>query len=887
MTHTTKKWQQIVASVMILLTATLFAPTLYGVPAKPGVITVDQVDGTQLNIKIYGDEYFSWRTTESGYTIAQKEDGYYYYVDYNADGTIVSLNSRVLVDGRVQTPPSSLSPSSSKMDAIAERAMLQQRNAKWNNNSTISRSSETKYSAAFPSIGTIKSAVILVEYSDLEFSIDDPNTAFTNQLNQEGYSVSGATGSAKDFFTANSRGQFDGQFDVYGPYKLSQSRSYYGGNSGSSGNDLRPDDMIEEAVELAYADGVDFSQYDFDEDGYIDNIFVYYAGHNEAEGGPSDSVWPHKWVVSSQPSFNGKRLFVYACTSELRGSSGSTIAGIGTFCHEFSHVFGLADHYDTNGATNGTCQGLGVYDLMTSGSYNNSGNTPPMMTGLELDMIGWNTPVTIETNQNITQETINKGEVYKIETETTDEYFLLETRNKSSIVWENYIDGDGLFITHVDRSSQYIYLWNQNGPNTNTSHECYRYIVAGNTSLNGNNWYKVPYPYLTNNSWTSTSSPAALSWGNKELDINIIDIKINDDGSTSYICINSKDGSINVMLDYDQKQIYTAVPFYITYSLYPEQEDGSVTWSSSDDSIATIDTNGCALFSKAGTATFTATCNQNSEYSNFITLSAIDLQGVKGRIQTNDSQSLSGAALTFYPATRIVEQTASEQIISFTRTEGAKSIEATSDEYGNYLAELDKGYYEVEIQCTQHNELFDVIYIEDGTNEVNFSLDNYSEVVSDLAVEIGQSDVTLTWNAQSYTSFKVLLTNESGTSKTISVDESRCIIEGLNTDSSYTATISALTSNSSYKELYSTEFTTLCKYTTIPMIHLEEYEYNDGEVLELKIINASSTDVTTWIFDNVELPSNKVILNQGEHTIQAQVVRGSSTYRANKVINVK
>ncbi len=870
-----------VASVLILLVALVNIESLYAVPAKPGVITVKQSDGTTLNIRVYGDEYFGWRTTESGYTITQKEDGLYYYADYNSNGEIQPTTQRVSINGKLQTPPSNLSVSTTKMEALSVSQNALQREARWATNST---SSSSNYAGAFPSSGTIRSAVILVEYSDVAFSISEPNTAFTNQLNEEGYSVSGATGSAKDYFAANSRGQFDGQFDVYGPYTLSQTRSYYGGNS-SSGSDMRPSEMTKEAVELADADGVDFSIYDFDNDGYIDNIFVYYAGHNEAEGGPDESVWPHKWVVSSQPTFDGKKLYVYACTSELRGSFGITIAGIGTFCHEFSHVFGLADHYDTNGTTNGSSQGLGTYDVMTSGSYNNNGNTPPLHNGLELYQIGWNTPVELNESKNITQKPIHEGEVYQVLTETTDEYFLLETRTiDKGEVWDNYIAGEGLFITHVDRSSQYMYLWNQNGPNTNTSHECFRFIVAGNTDLNGYNWYKVPYPYLTNNSWTTTSEPAALSWGNKELGVNIINIELLEDGSTSYSSIDSTEGSINVFVECEEDVIYVDVPFYLTYSLYPEQSDNSVTWSSSNTSAATIDSEGCVTFKTAANVEFTATSNQNSSYSKSISLTAVNLQGVRGSVESKDSESLSGATITFYPTTQVMGQ----QGIMYTRTEGGNSTTTTTKEDGTYLTELEAGYYEVEVECAQHDDLFDIITTGDGVTELNFTLTNYADLVDDIVIEIGQTEATAIWNPQNYSSFKVTIDSGSGTSQNIYVEESKCTIESLSTDTAYNISVSGLASDSSYATLYSTSFTTLSKATTIPLVYLESYDnYTAGDILELKMLNTSSTDVITWIVDGVELPSNKLYLEAGEHTIQAQVVRGASTYRTNRVINVK
>ncbi len=544
----------IVSILMMLLSS---VENSLAVPAKPSLIKVEQADGTQINIYVKGDEYFSWRTTEDGYPVGVGKDGFYYYASYSTLGQIELTEQRVSINGVMQSPPTSVTKG--QMASISRSTNARRRVER---DVVATRSSVN----GFPNEGEIKSAVILVEYSDVSFSIENPNQAFTNQLNEEGYSVSGATGSARDYFLANSRGKFDGQFDVYGPYKLENKRSYYGAND-EDGLDVLPDQMIWDAVDMADKDGVDFSQYDNNGDGYIDNVFVYYAGHNEAEGADEEAIWPHMWAVSSRPTFDGKKLYIYACTSELRGSSGSVIAGIGTFCHEYSHIFGLADHYDTNGDTDGTSAGLGSYDIMTTGSYNNSGNTPPMHNGLELEMIGWNTPIILESNQSITIDPIGSGEVYKVPTEVDGEYFLIENHQRSAIAWDNYISASGLFITHVDQSSDYTSKWNDNAPNGDSSHECFKFIVAGNTTFSTQTERFVPYPYGNNNSWSALSSPAALSWAGKELSVGLSSIVQNSDGSISFSSATTSQSLSGVVSGEDGQAIMDAtLTFYPTAS---------------------------------------------------------------------------------------------------------------------------------------------------------------------------------------------------------------------------------------------------------------------------------------------------------------------------------
>lgn len=888
MQDSTFKWQFNVISVVLLLMVTTKSELLYGVPAKPVTITVQQADGSQIKLRVNGDEHFSWRTTEEGYPIIKEDDGNYYYASYSTSGIATATTQRVAVNGVMQAAPSTVS--NQGMEAIASYANTQQRIAKSIDPDTPE--------ASFPSTGTIRSIVLLVEYADVRFSVDNPNQAFYNQLNQEGYSVSGATGSAKDYFTANSQGQFDGQFDVYGPYTLSNNRSYYGGND-SSGSDLRPQEMVSEAAELADKDGVDFSQYDFDGDGYIDNVFVYYAGHNEAEGASEDTIWPHKWAVSSRPTFDGLRLYIYACSSELRGYTGTTIAGIGTFCHEFSHVFGLADHYDTNGSTNGTSLGLGTYDIMTSGSYNNSGNTPPLHNALELEMIGWTTPTVIDKSQAITLEPIQNGTTYKIETETDGEYFLIENRNINSTVWDNYIAGEGLFITHVDRSSSYMYLWNANGPNTISSHECLRFMVAGQVTLNGYNWAKVPYPSGTNNSWTTDSNPAALSWSNNEVPYNITDISLLDNGNVSFIAIDSNAEPLEVTIESSsEEQLFVGDQVVLTTTISPEDDNITIYWNISNPSIVETSTDGNNLnvkFIEEGSVSFIAIVElfNNIYLSNTLYLMSNVLQGSEGYIYDSNAQRstpIANATLEIYSATSSatnVSSGAQQSVEYYTRSSNVPNYRVTSDEDGKYRVQLSQGYYQAEISASNYATSYETFYIDKGTNYIDFELSSYADTVDGVTVEANQSDATLTWNPLGYSSFRTVVKLDGDTVQTIDSDESSCTVEDLETSTQYEATISGVNSSNGYDELYTTSFTTLDKFTTIPLIQLEAYEYSAGELLELKVLNTLSSDDITWYMDGEELNLSKVVLEAGEHKIKVVVIRGIYNYTANREIFVK
>ncbi len=320
--------------------------------------------------------------------------------------------------------------------------------------------------SSFPTKGEVRSLVILVNFSDLAFVTPDANAAFTRMLNTSGYSENNGTGSARDYFIASSDSLFKPTFDVYGPYTLSKNMAYYGGNN-SKGSDSHPAQMITEACERAEAAGVDFSLYDVDKDGCVDNVFVYYAGYNEAEGGSANTIWPHRSRIVNSPTYGGKTISDYACTSELTGRSGNVMCGIGTFCHEFSHVLGLPDLYNTENSSTYT---VGAWDIMSNGNYNNNGHTPPAYTAFERFMLGWLTPEQLTNPSDYSLAPLEQeARAYLIAVGThslnpsdvrPNEFWLIE--NRQHVGWdapEKALPGVGLLITHITHS---VAKWNNN-----------------------------------------------------------------------------------------------------------------------------------------------------------------------------------------------------------------------------------------------------------------------------------------------------------------------------------------------------------------------------------------------------------------------------------------
>lgn len=465
--------------------------SLDAAPAYPYPIKYRQPDGSIIEITLHGDEFWHY-TTSGGKVVELGDDGFYHPAVkpfYNPQKRRMNNLSRPIVPARV-----------------AGRKSI--------------------------SIGKKRFPVFLVEFSDLKFTVENPVEAFSKMLNERGYSENGGTGSVYDYYYENSCGQFDPVYDVIGPVTLSKGFAEYGGNN-DDGSDKDARGAFVEACSLALAQNlIDFSQYDNDGDGYIDNLFFYFAGHNEAEGGSKDAIWPHQSYLGNF-SANGVRAGSYACTSEYRGSSGTTMAGIGTFCHEFGHALGLPDFYDTDYEKNGTADAVYAFSLMCNGNYNNNGRTPPYLGALERWILGWIEDLPeLGTSQDVNIRPVYENGGCTTPTSVEGEFFLYEVRDGSG--WDRYIKASnkdnppsGMLVYHVDMSDDNLIssypassLWSSNDLNCYGSHPCY-YIVRPTISYSS-------YQDLMFPGTSGTTTFEGVDWAKQESGYKLTDIAYND-----------------------------------------------------------------------------------------------------------------------------------------------------------------------------------------------------------------------------------------------------------------------------------------------------------------------------------------------------------------------
>lgn len=530
--------------ILGLLAAVCLSQTAVAVPATPRPITVRQADGTLLTILLNGDEH--------GH-IAMTTDGHPLWFNYaTANYEYASL----LPDGSIEGCGLVAKEATRRTDA--DHLFLMKQDARGIFNTVEKNRQQRKAQSRlawgklhpqakggqpnrllindYPTKGDQHTLVLLVEFSDTKFTTTgNAHDYYTQMCNEEGFThANGANGSVRDFYIASSNNQFRPTFDVVGPVPLPNTCSYYGRNVSGNDDMNRLAEFVYDAV--TGADSlVDYSQYDTNGDGYIDNIYIFYAGYGEADSGRGGTIWPHSFSWDEFVSYgystkslvvDGKKMGSYACSQEINGSSPTMPVGIGTISHEFGHVIGIPDLYDVYyGQSTFT---PGSYDVMDQGSYNNNQNTPPVFSAYERGELGWIDYTLLEAatdTVSLLPDLKDSNLAYVIPVENTDgrEFFVLENRQQKG--WDAYIPGHGMLMWHIDIDTT---AWANNTVNTRGSHQHVDLVEADNRRTSGS-VAADPFPGTNNvTRWTMTS------WAGDTL-------RILDD-------IEERDGNIHLLL---------------------------------------------------------------------------------------------------------------------------------------------------------------------------------------------------------------------------------------------------------------------------------------------------------------------------------------------------
>lgn len=475
-----------------------FGAAANAIPAKKLQKVITLTNGTQVSVELRGDEYLSWWEGTDGTAYrATADENVFEAFDLEAQKPAAAARRARAEQGRVARlarVKNSLKGADDKMRGLGGDHITYK--------------------------GVKKGLVVLVDFKNKKFADGHDLEYYKNVINGKDFSdeEEGYVGSVRDYFLAQSNGQFELDFDVVGPVTMSKNYGYYG-NDGAYQKDEKVYEMIKEACD-GIQDKVNLKDYDWDGDGEADQVFFLYAGLGQASGGSAGTVWPHESELRYWPcgvlSYSTGKINTYACANELQpetqGSSRYISAGIGTICHEFSHCLGFADMYDTTG---GGGYGMSVFDVMDQGSYNGNGFVPCNYTAFERIYAGWVEaielidPATVKDMKSVS----DYGRPFIMYNyKNTNEYFLLENRQNTG--WDKGLYGsNGLLIVHVNYVPS---RWANNSVNSSAEKiQCCTVVNADGSRENTQ--YSLQgdlYPYevkgvTMNDEFTDESEPAA------------------------------------------------------------------------------------------------------------------------------------------------------------------------------------------------------------------------------------------------------------------------------------------------------------------------------------------------------------------------------------------
>ncbi|MBO7140872.1 MAG: M6 family metalloprotease domain-containing protein [Prevotella sp.] len=615
---------------LIFLSVLLASASAFSRPAYPGTARVQQPDGTFVTIRLVGDEYRSFNTTADGYTLTRNERGYYVYAQLDDDGRLAPTS--FVARDSAERSPQDLELLQRLGRRVTPRMSEEQTTVMRRNMAARSQALAQRRAPNYD-YSKFRGLVILVEYNDCPFTYEDYGEIMDRMINEDNYTGESrtnigstpCTGSIRDYFRDNSNGVFLPHFDVVGPVQIDHSM-YDARPDGTQESNNYAQLMTDAAT--AADDLVNFKDYDVNGDGVVDMIYFIFSGMgSHVSGNDARLLWPHQSDLSYFANVRKDRVKLgrYACSTELLDNSWDTILeGIGTMTHEFSHVLGLPDLYDTDNFDDEQCVTPGMWSVMAYGADGNYGRTPVNLSLYERYSLGFATPQVITEPGDYSMGHIgNTNEGFRIDTPVKREFFLLENRQKEK--WDEVLPGHGMLIFRVDSTNSWA--WTSNCVNDNPKHPYYELIRAkGAQTLNAAS-VRDPFPGLgrvtsIGNTPTETYPASLLSWAKKECDFALKGIA----ESNGIISFNAYFAHVltDIILP-DSMTLGYGTFTQLTPTLVPENAGATLTWTSDNTEVATVDDTGLVSAVSEGTANIIVRATDDIADTCVVTVRRLDI----------------------------------------------------------------------------------------------------------------------------------------------------------------------------------------------------------------------------------------------------------------------
>jgi M6 family metalloprotease-like protein len=397
------------------------------------VLTFGQSKGPEIALKVFGDEHYARYENMDGYSaVYDDEFGVFCYArlstgSFRSTGTPLSQPVPAGLVRHLQESQNTI---------VARAGARKLRRAAMSGGQREAEVVRTLgpnqglLEGRSLSLGTVKGLTILVNFQDIASTVS--RTDVDDMLNGANYTRNGNICSAREYFERMSSGKLKYTNVVVGPYTLSRNREFYVNNL-----------LVEEALQLAVADGQDLKQFDSRNDGIVDALSVLYAGQTQYRG----ELWPHNWHIDLP--FGTVRTDLYLLTSLGRTPADLTI---GTFCHENGHLLcRFPDMYDYGERDGDSVKsaGIGGYCLMGSGNHNDGGRSPSPVCAYLRDLAGWcDQEIDLNTSAAHEARIGDYNTVMRYRTSKPNEYFLIENRTRMRL--DRGLPASGLAVYHCD-----------------------------------------------------------------------------------------------------------------------------------------------------------------------------------------------------------------------------------------------------------------------------------------------------------------------------------------------------------------------------------------------------------------------------------------------------
>ncbi len=373
-----------------------------------------------------------------------------------------------------------------------------------------------------PSVGNNKLLVFAVDFSDYPsassgVTIADIDTSFNGSSEETDYE------SLASYYAQSSYDTLTLDADVFGFYRASHPSTYY------ETADYPKSELIDELLTY-YNTTIDYSQYDANDDGYIDGIYVMYTRPYDSE---TDLWWAYQYYTFEEDkTYDGVYSDYYIWMSTQFLLDGENGLDARTIIHETGHMMGLEDYYDYDEADLYNWGGLGGADMMdyTVGDHNPFSKL----------LLGWMTPHVVTQTQTVTIESYESSGDVLLVTPTWsntlfDEYLLISFYTPTGLYEDDvtyYFTEPGITIYHVDAhndngyndESAYYSMYNNN--NTDTENTLIRYVEADDDdSIVSTVWVEEDDLYRTTDTLVMDDWYATI-WQNDVFTIEIIEMTL-------------------------------------------------------------------------------------------------------------------------------------------------------------------------------------------------------------------------------------------------------------------------------------------------------------------------------------------------------------------------